>query len=263
MRVSFSKLFFDHERKTKLETDASDAAISGVLEQQDPTNLKWHPTAFHSRSMVGPELNYAIGEKELLPIVECVYTWRHYVESLEQPLLILTDHKNLEPFRVSSILSRRQVRWSTILNGHKYELGYRPGSQNGKADALSRRSDLNAGGKASEAASQALLQPTKETMLKDKNEETFVAALITTPVGDLSSVEDEVREALPQDDDLNKLILWLGDKSNPKPKGNLHGYHVRDGLLFRNHQLVIPDFKPLQFVCFVKPTIVLSLDIEV
>lgn len=38
----------------------------------------------------------------------------------------------------SRLLSRRQARWSEFLSRFNFKICYRPGSQNGPADALSR-----------------------------------------------------------------------------------------------------------------------------
>jgi hypothetical protein len=38
-------------------------------------------------------------------------------------------------------LNRRQARWSIFLADFDFEIRYQPGTQQGKADALSRRSE--------------------------------------------------------------------------------------------------------------------------
>jgi hypothetical protein len=52
---------------------------------------------------------------------------------------VVTDHKNLEYFMKPRMLNERQVRWSLILGKYNMEILYRPGKQNIRADALSRR----------------------------------------------------------------------------------------------------------------------------
>jgi hypothetical protein len=37
---------------------------------------------------------------------------------------------------------RRQVRWAELLGQHKFKIVYTPGKDNGRADALSRRTDI-------------------------------------------------------------------------------------------------------------------------
>ncbi|KAJ1598162.1 hypothetical protein NDA14_006399 [Ustilago hordei] len=55
---------FDYHLPTRLETDASDFAIAGVLKQEHEG--RWHPVAFYSRKMSSAEKNYEIHDKELL-----------------------------------------------------------------------------------------------------------------------------------------------------------------------------------------------------
>ncbi|KAJ1041134.1 hypothetical protein NDA10_004492 [Ustilago hordei] len=57
---------FDYHLPTRLETDASDFAIAGVLKQEHEG--RWHPVAFYSRKMSSAEKNYEIHDKELLAV---------------------------------------------------------------------------------------------------------------------------------------------------------------------------------------------------
>ncbi|KAJ1584992.1 hypothetical protein NDA15_001756 [Ustilago hordei] len=57
---------FDYYLPTRLETDASDFAIAGVLKQEHEG--QWHPVAFYSRKMSSAEKNYEIHDKELLAV---------------------------------------------------------------------------------------------------------------------------------------------------------------------------------------------------
>ena len=56
-------------------------------------------------------------------------------------MTIYTDHKNLVTFTTTKVLNRRQTRWSELLGQYKFKIVYTPGKDNGRADALSRRSD--------------------------------------------------------------------------------------------------------------------------
>ena len=47
---------FDPDLKTKLETDALDRVVAGVMSQKHADD-RWYPTAFYSRSLSGSELN--------------------------------------------------------------------------------------------------------------------------------------------------------------------------------------------------------------
>lgn len=56
---------YDPSRETRMETDASDEVIAGVLSQKLEDGC-WHPVAFYSSSMSAPEKNYDIHDKEML-----------------------------------------------------------------------------------------------------------------------------------------------------------------------------------------------------
>ena len=73
-------LHFDPKRKIQLETDASGVAISAIISQLVEETGRWHPIAFWSRKMAPAELNYGVGETEMLAIVEACKQWRHYLE---------------------------------------------------------------------------------------------------------------------------------------------------------------------------------------
>ena len=130
------------DRQTIVETDASDYAIAAVLSQVDPADTLLHPIAFYSRSMSSAELNYDIYDKELLAIFVAFKEFRPYLEGLPNAIEVITDHKNLEYFATTKLLTRRQARWSEYLSGFNYNVKYRPGKQGGKPDALTRRSDV-------------------------------------------------------------------------------------------------------------------------
>jgi len=130
---------FDPTKPIRIETDASDLAVGACLSQE--YDKKWHPVAYYSRKLSPAEQNYDIHDKELLAIVAALQQWRVYAEGAPG-LDILTDHKNLLHFTTTKQLNRRQVRWSELLGQYKFTIRYTPGKENGRADALSRRSDL-------------------------------------------------------------------------------------------------------------------------
>jgi hypothetical protein len=130
------------DRQTIIETDASDYAVAAVLSQVDPSTAFLHPIAFYSRSMSSAELNYEIYDKELLAIFAAFKEWRHYLEGIPDTIEVITDHKNLEYFASTKLLTRRQARWSEYLSGFSYTVRYRPGKQGVKPDSLTRRSDV-------------------------------------------------------------------------------------------------------------------------
>ena len=142
---------FDPEQEAILETDASDYAIGACLAQKGPDG-KNKTVAYYSRKMTGPELNYDIHDKELLAVVEALREWRVYLEGSKHPVQIYTDHKNLLYWTTTKQLNRRQVRWAETLASYNFKINHVRGTENARADALSRRPDYLEGSKP-EAAS--------------------------------------------------------------------------------------------------------------
>ena len=71
LKIDIENPVVDESELFELEADASDVAISGVLNQNG------HPVAFHSRTLQGPELKHPPSEKEACAITELVRHWRH------------------------------------------------------------------------------------------------------------------------------------------------------------------------------------------
>ena len=88
-----------------VETDASDYALGAILSIQTDSG-EVHPVAFHSRTFSAPELNYDTHDKELLAIFDAFRVWQHYLEGSSTPIDVVTDHKNLEYFSTTKVLTR-------------------------------------------------------------------------------------------------------------------------------------------------------------
>jgi len=123
-----------------IETDASDFTIGAILSQWDEER-RLHPVAFHSRKLQPAEINYKIHDKELLAVVDAFKHWRRYCKGATHQVQVYSDHQNLEYFTTTKVLNRRQARWVQELAGINFRIYYRPGTQNGKPDVLSRRSE--------------------------------------------------------------------------------------------------------------------------
>ena len=65
--------------------------------------------------------------------------WRVYLEGAAHPIVVYTDHKNVEYFQAARTTSRRHVRWAETLAAYDFTIVYKKGSSNGKPDALSRK----------------------------------------------------------------------------------------------------------------------------
>ena len=131
-------IHFDPEKEIVVETDASDYVSAGILSQYDDNGIL-RPVAYFSRKHTPAECNYEIFDKELLAIVKAFENWRPELEGSAYPIDVVTDHKNLEYFTTTKLLSRRQARWAEFLSRFNFKIRYRPGKQGGKPDALTRR----------------------------------------------------------------------------------------------------------------------------
>ena len=69
----------DIDREMRVEADASDYAIGGVLSMKCEDG-KWILVAFISKSLNTMEQNYKIHDKEMLAVIRCLEAWRHYLE---------------------------------------------------------------------------------------------------------------------------------------------------------------------------------------
>ncbi|RAL58494.1 hypothetical protein DID88_005198 [Monilinia fructigena] len=96
-------LTFDPEKPIIVETDSSDFAIGAVLSQ--PGQNEKYTNQSHSTHGSYHQLN----------------------------------HKNLVYFTTTKQLNRRQVRWSETMANYNFKISYVKGSENARADALSRK----------------------------------------------------------------------------------------------------------------------------
>jgi hypothetical protein len=100
---------WEPNQQITVETDGSDYAIASILSITS-NNREIRPVAFHSCSLTPPELNYDVHDKKLLAIFDTFKHWRHYLEGSSIPIDVVTDHKNLEYFSMTKVLTWRQVR---------------------------------------------------------------------------------------------------------------------------------------------------------
>ena len=128
---------FDPDKEIIVETDASDYVLVSMMSQYDADSIL-HPVAFFSKKHSPAECNYKIYDKELMAIIHCFEKWRLELESSPHPMRVLSDHKNLEYFMSTKLLSHRQVRWSEFLSRFNFRIIYRSGKAGRKPDALTR-----------------------------------------------------------------------------------------------------------------------------
>ncbi|SPC65785.1 related to pol protein [Ustilago sp. UG-2017b] len=215
---------FDYHLPTRLETDASDFAIAGVLKQEHEG--RWHPVAFYSRKMSSAEKNYEIHDKELLAVVSCLTQWRHMLAGLPHQLVILTDHEALKYFKSQHRITGRQARWAVLLADFDFILQYRPGDKGGEPDALTRRADMQPAGEEQEHNVRQLLPPRVFKETEDPGS-TLVAPMLSMESIASKGLKDLVKIFQPLDEELQEIHL-------KKP------FEVKDDLWYSGGRLVIP-----------------------
>ena len=131
----------DFNREFVLVTDASDLAISAVLNQRVAGNLA--PISFYSRLLSPAERNYSTYEKECLAVLFGCEKCRPYLEHTEFEL-------HCDNLALCWLLKRvkeigRIGRWVLRLAPFKFRVVHTKGSDNVVADALSRVFEGNKG----------------------------------------------------------------------------------------------------------------------
>ena len=92
-----------------METNALDYALAAILFIVNKEN-KVHPVVFHFWTFTIVELNYDTHDKKLLAIFEAFKIWWYYLKGPAYPINIVMDHKNLEYFSTTKVLTQRQVQ---------------------------------------------------------------------------------------------------------------------------------------------------------
>lgn len=90
-----------------MQTDASDFALGGVLLPEG------HPVAFDSHKLSEAERKYTAQEKELLAVIHCLRTWRHYL--LGSKFLVKTNNSAVSHFLTQPKLTLKQAHWQEFL----------------------------------------------------------------------------------------------------------------------------------------------------
>ncbi|KAK3510271.1 hypothetical protein QTP70_032589 [Hemibagrus guttatus] len=133
----------DPDQPFVVEVDASRSGLGAVLSQWHGKPGKLHPCAFYSRKLTSAEVNYDVGNRELLAIKAVLEEWRHWLEGARHPFQVLTDHRKLEYLQGAKRLNPQQARWAIFFTRFAFTATYHPGSKNGKADALSRQFEVD------------------------------------------------------------------------------------------------------------------------
>jgi transposase InsO family protein len=252
---------YQPELESMVETDSSDGVIAGVLSQRTSPNEPWHPIGYFSKTMSPAELNYQIHDKEMLAIVKSFQQWRADLARTDKRIQVFTDHKALEYFMTTKQLNQRQARWAEVLSEFFFTITYRPGKQNEKADALTRReSDVEAQDKVKKNhRQQALLSQDQldPQMLADAKGN-LIAPVDTSPALTVPVQQDPFlletvsgREVPLSFDLIDQLLtanrndLSLQESREAVARGD-QDWELANGLLLWRKRLVVPNINDLR-----------------
>jgi hypothetical protein len=95
----------------KIMCDASDHAVGAVLGQTK--DKKHHAIAYASKTLIGPQLNYATTKKELLAVVFAINKFRSYL--VGAMVIVYVDHAALKYLLTKKDVKPRLIRWILLL----------------------------------------------------------------------------------------------------------------------------------------------------
>ena len=128
MLADEAKLAFpDFTKPFHLYSDASDRQLGATVCQDGK------PLGFYTRKLNSAQLNYTVGEKELLGIVEGLKAFEGILRG--QDVTIHTDHLNL---LYQQMPTQRMIRWRLLMEEFHPVVKHVAGKDNDAADALSR-----------------------------------------------------------------------------------------------------------------------------
>jgi len=118
----------DHNKDFHIFADASDLQLGAAICQDGAA------VAYYSRKLTDAQLNYTVGEKELLSIVETLKEYRNMLYGAPN-IHIYTDHRNNT---FTKFQTQRVMRWRLYLEDFGPTFHYIKGENNTLADMLSR-----------------------------------------------------------------------------------------------------------------------------
>ena len=115
----------DFERQLVITTDACNAAVGAILEQDQEEGLG--PVAFTSRKLNHTESRNPDYERELLGIVWAIVQWEHYFQG-PYSVIVQIGHAPLQHLMNQASVNSRIWKWMNILQGYDLEMRHILGS---------------------------------------------------------------------------------------------------------------------------------------
>lgn len=130
---------FDFSRKRVIQVDSLAYAWSAIMSQPDDAGVLL-PVCYFSQKLTDAEHQWEIHDQELGAIISCFKEWRDWLVGAAEPIVVLSDHANLQYFMTNQTLSARQARRAAFLLAYHFSILHTPGKSN-PADPASRRPD--------------------------------------------------------------------------------------------------------------------------
>ena len=221
---------WDPARPTRLLTDASELAVSAILEQPDDSGQ------FQPRKLTRtqPERSFPPDIQELLAVVHALKALRPYL--LDKPFELHTDNASLQWLQKQRHVSHHRARWLNLLAEYQYRVVHNSGRTN-QADFLTRKRFLDGPG------------PARSTSYDDQDSELELFATSAAPPASAfvhsgpdpgtprflhADFAAAVRAALPADPDFDPRAAALSAQPTPlTPASGPHrSFVLRDSLLY-------------------------------
>jgi hypothetical protein len=113
--------------------DASDYVVGAVLGQSK--DKKHYAISYASKTLTGPQLNYATTKKELLIVVFAIEKFRSYLVGAR--VIVCIDHATIKYLLTKKDAKPHLIQWILILKEFDLEIREKKGVENSVADHLS------------------------------------------------------------------------------------------------------------------------------